>query len=196
MTMGTADTSLKPFIVGIGGTPRVGSTTDRALLIALEAAEEAGARTVFFGGAFLAKFPIYVPENRERTEEQRQLIEAVRSADGLIVASPGYHGGVSGLVKNALDLLEDLREDKRCYLAGRAVGCIITAHGWQTTGTALTALRSIVHALRAWPTPLGAALNTAEGIFDAAGTCTDQKAIEQLTIVGRQVAEFADKQRR
>jgi len=195
MTDGTAHIASQPFIVGIGGTPRVGSTTDRALLIALNAAEEAGARTLFLGGAFLAKLPIYAPENYERTEEQRQLIEAVRAADGLIVASPGYHGGVSGLVKNALDLLEDLRGDKRSYLEGRAVGCIITAHGWQTTGTALTALRSIVHALRAWPTPLGAALNTAEDIFDAAGACTDQKAVMQLMMVGRQVAEFANKQR-
>jgi FMN reductase len=195
MTDGTAHIASQPFIVGIGGTPRLGSTTDRALLIALNAAQETGARTLFFGGAFLAKLPIYAPENYARTEEQHQLIEAVRAADGLIVASPGYHGGVSGLVKNALDLLEDLREDKRSYLDGRAVGCIITAHGWQTTGTALTALRSIVHALRAWPTPLGAALNTAEDIFDAAGTCTDPKAVMQLMIVGRQVAEFANKQR-
>lgn len=183
--------STKPLVVGIGGTTRVGSTTDRALLIALKAAEEAGARTCFFGGAFLAKLPIYAPENRERTEEQCELVEIVRSADGVIVASPGYHGGVSGLVKNALDLLEDLRDAERPYLDGRAVGCIVTASGWQTCGTTLSALRSIVHALRGWPTPLGATLNTAEEIFDAAGACTDEKAAMQLTIVGRQVVEFA-----
>ncbi len=154
-------------MVGIGGSTRAASTTDRALQLALKAAEETGARTSYFGGAFLCKLPAYAPENRERNSEQRQLVEEVRMADGLIVATPGYHGGVSGLVKNAIDLLEDLREDKRCYLDGRAVGCIVTAFGWQTCGSTLMALRAIVHALRGWPTPLGAALNTAEPIFDA-----------------------------
>ena len=72
----------------------------------------------------------------------------------IIVASPAYHGGVSGLVKNALDYVEDLRDAKRPYLDGRAVGCIACAGGWQAAVATLTGLRSISHALRGWPTPL------------------------------------------
>jgi FMN reductase len=189
-------TSVKPLVIGIGGTTRAVSSTDRALRLSLLAAEEAGARTFLFGGAFLSHLPHFAPENGERNEEQRQLVEMVRKADGLIVASPGYHGGVSGLVKNALDLLEDLREDERPYLEGRAVGCVVTAAGWQACVNTLAALRSIVHALRGWPTPLGATLNTAEGIFDSAGACTDARISNQLATVGRQVVEFAQKHRR
>jgi FMN reductase len=180
-----------PLIVGIGGTPRPGSTTDTALRCALEVAQEAGSRTRFYGGAFLATLPIYVPGAREPTSEERDLVEAVREADGLILATPGYHGGVSGLVKNALDLLEELRDDARPYLDERPVGCIVTASGWQGCVTTLTALRSIVHALRGWPTPLGATLNTAAPVFDAAGRCTDERAAAQLAVVGRQVARLA-----
>lgn len=194
-TTRAADTS-KPLIVGIGGTTRTASSTDRALRVALEAAEEAGARTFVFDGAFLSRLPHFAPENSERNEEQRQLVEMVRKADGLIVASPGYHGGVSGLVKNALDLLEDLRDDERCYLDGRAVGCIVNAAGWQACVSTLAALRSIVHALRGWPTPFGATLNTTEKPFDAAGACKDEKVARQLATVGRQVVEFAQKYRR
>src|SRR5580658_8556673 len=186
MTSPISANAEKPLIVGIGGTTRPQSSTERALKLALQAAEATGARTLVFDGTFLSRLPHYFPEHADRSAEQREFVDTVRRAGGLIVASPGYHGGVSGLVKNALDLLEDLRDDERSYLDGRAVGCVVTAHGWQTTGTALTALRSIVHALRAWPTPLGAALNTAEDIFDAAGTCTDPKAVMQLMIVGRQ----------
>jgi FMN reductase len=185
--------SMKPLVVGIGGSTRTDSSGERALCIALKSAEEAGARTTLFNGAFLARMPIYAPESDERNQEQRELVEAVRCADGLILASPGYHGGISGLVKNALDLLEDLRDDPRCYLDGRAVGCIITANGWQTVGSAMSALRSIVHALRGWPTPLGAGLNTAEKTFDASGECIQPAAAMQLATVGRQVAEFANK---
>ena len=181
----------RPFVVGIGGTTRTPSSTDRALRLALKAAEDVGARTFLFDGALLARLPHFAPGNHERSEEQRQFVEMVREADGLIVASPGYHGGVSGLVKNALDLLEDLREDERSYLDGRAVGCIVTAAGWQTCGSTLAALRSIVHALRGWPTPLGATLNTTETIFDPSGACVDPKALTQLATVAHQVVEFA-----
>src|ERR1700722_16419017 len=119
--------SHKPLVVGIGGSSRPDSTSERALCFALKSAENAGARIAMFGGAFLGKMPIYAPDLSERSSEQRQFIETVRQADGIIVATPGYHGGISGMVKNALDLLEDLREDRRPYLEGRAVGCIVTA---------------------------------------------------------------------
>lgn len=181
----------KPLVVGIGGTTRTPSSTDRALRLALRAAEEAGAMVHCFNGPFLVRLPHFAPEHQTRSDEQRELVEMTRRADGLIVASPGYHGGVSGLVKNALDLLEDLRGDERSYLDGRAVGLVVTAAGWQAAVTTLEALRAIVHALRGWPTPLGASLNTIEPIFDAQGNCTDAKAANALSAVGQQVVEFA-----
>ena len=52
-------------------------------------------------------------------------------------------------------------------------------------------MRTIVHALPGWPTPLGATLNTATGIFDAGGAVTDPKAALQLGLVARQVVQFA-----
>jgi FMN reductase len=192
MTSSTsAADSARPLIVGIGGTTRPQSSTDRALKIALQAAEAAGARTLCFDGAFLSRLPHYFPEHADRNADQREFVAAVRRAGGLIVASPGYHGGVSGLVKNALDLLEDLRDDERSYLDGRAVGCVVNAAGWQAAVSTLAALRSIVHALRGWPTPFGATLNTTEKIFDSSGACIDEKTGAQLAMVATQVVEFA-----
>ncbi|MGH8778407.1 NADPH-dependent FMN reductase [Paraburkholderia sp.] len=180
-----------PLVIGIGGTTRAASSTERALGFALRGAQEAGARTRLFGGEFLHSLPHYAPESTQRTAGQLELIEAVREADALIIATPGYHGGVSGLVKNALDMLEELRADERPYLDGRAVGCIVTAYGWQAAGSVLTSLRSIVHALRGWPTPFGAGINTLETRFDSVDTCSDPKVVEQLATVGRQAAEFS-----
>ncbi|SAK81379.1 NADPH-dependent FMN reductase family protein [Caballeronia temeraria] len=180
-----------PRVVGIGGTTRPQSSTERALAFALRGAQETGASVQLFGGAFLHSLPHYAPESRELTDEQHELIEAVRAADAIIIATPGYHGGISGLVKNALDTLEELRLDDRPYLDGRAVGCIVTAYGWQAAGTVLTSLRSIVHALRGWPTPFGATVNTLETRFESADTCSDAKVVEQLRTVGRQASSFA-----
>jgi FMN reductase len=109
----------------------------------------------------------------------------------VIVGTPGYHGSLSGPIKNILDLLEDTAGDDRPYLDGRAFGCVVTAYGWQACGTTLVALRMIAHALRAWPTPFGASLNASTPLFETDGTCIDAKVAEQLTIVARQVVEFA-----
>ncbi len=182
-----------PLIVGIGGTVRTPSSSERVLTAALAAAEAAGARTQMFGGEMLSRLPIYNPNDGVDLPERSALVEAVRQADGIIVATPGYHGSLSGLIKNALDSLEPLRDDARPYLDGRAVGCIVVADGWQACGSALAALRGIVHALRGWPTPLGATLNTASRPFDDAGALREARDIWQVETVAQQVVNFANR---
>jgi FMN reductase len=180
-----------PFIVGIGGTPRAGSSTERALSLALRQAEQAGARTQLFGGEFLERLPHFNPGPAGPSPEQAELAEAVRAADGILLATPGYHGSLSGVVKNALDTLELTRDHDRPYFEGKPVGIIITADGAQAGGTTLMAVRGIIHAMRGWPTPYGAALNAA-GLFDEAGECRDPKNVAQLKTVAEQVMEFAN----
>lgn len=178
----------RPLIVGIGGTPNPNSSTEQALELALRAAAQANARTRLIDGRYLMKLPLYLAEGSPGAGQD--LIGAVRAADGLIIASPGYHGSISGAVKNAIDYLEETAKDARPYLDGLPVGLIVTAFGWQATGSILATMRSIVHALRGWPTPLGATINTSRSIF-CEGVCSDANAAKQLTLVGRQVAEFA-----
>ncbi|GAA3891324.1 NAD(P)H-dependent oxidoreductase [Saccharothrix violaceirubra] len=177
-------------VVGIGGSLRPNSQSERALRIALAGAADAGAKTVEVVGPDLV-LPFYDPAVADRPDNARVLVEALRAADGVVLVSPGYHGTVSGLVKNALDYIEDLRGDDRPYLDGRAVGCVATAMGWQASVTTLTALRSIVHSLRGWPTPLGVAVNSHDVEFDLEGGCSDPVVADRLRTVGRQVAEFA-----
>ena len=80
---------------------------------------------------------------------------------------------MSGLVKNALDYLEELRGDQRPYLDGRAVGLVAVARGWQASVATLGTLRQVVHALRGWPTPLGLAINSSATTFDDNGRTDD-----------------------
>jgi FMN reductase len=149
-------------VVGIGGTLRAGSSSERLTRAVLAACEARGAETRMFDGPHLARLPHFDPAAPDRSEAERELVEAVRTCDALVIASPGYHGGVSGLVKNAIDLLEDLRGDARPYFDGRPVGLIVSAAGWQAGGVTLAALRGIVHAMRGWPTPIGLAVNSIE----------------------------------
>jgi FMN reductase len=183
------DAEARQLVVGIGGSTRATSLTDELLRTALAEAELRGARTMAFGGSFLAQLPIYVAD--EDSPAAAELVTAVANADGVIIATPGYHGGMSGLVKNGMDHLESLHDDDaRPYLSGRAVGTIVTAAGWQACGTTLVSLRSTIHALRGWPTPYGVTVNSADPVFAEGGVLLEPIAAA-LRLVIDQVLEFA-----
>jgi FMN reductase len=189
----SADPADSPLVVGLGGTRRHGSSSERALTASLRAAEAAGARTIHFSAVDL-DLPMYSPELADDDGEKgHQFLEAIRRCDGLLISSPGYHGGMSGLIKNAIDYIEELRDDERVYLDGRAVGLIVSAYGWQATTTTLIGLRAVVHSLRGWPTPLGVTINSSQPVFDG-DEVIDEAVARNLDIVGRQVVEFARRQ--
>lgn len=176
-------------VVGLGGTLRAGSSCEAALRIALDEAGRLGAATACFAGPHLV-LPMYDPGATTRTPDAASLIAALRIADGVIIASPGYHGSISGLVKNALDYAEDMARDARVYLDGLPVGCIAVAYGPQAAAGTLSALRTVAHGLRGWPTGYGAAVTARTGLFTD-GQCADEAITEQLRLVGRQVVEAA-----
>lgn len=166
------------------------SASERALRIAGDASEAAGSRVEYLTGRQLL-LPIYDTESAERTPETLALLDAVRRADGLIIASPGYHGGISGMLKNVLDYFEDLRRDDRPYLEDRAVGLIGVAHGWQTAVGTLHQLRQVIHSLRGWPTPLGVAINDSSGLIRTDASDSDETVVRQLQAMGEQVSVMA-----
>ena len=179
-----------PLIVGLGGTTRPGSTSERALMVALDAAAAAGFETRLFGAGAMPS-ETYDPSRPERSAEAVAMIAALRRADGVLIATPAYHGGISGLVKNAIDFTEDLRDDTRPYLDRRAVGLIVVADGAQALGSTLASLRAIVHSLRGWPTPFAATLNGRDRPFGGDGRDADEAALQACRLVAQQVIEFA-----
>ena len=178
-------------IVGIGGTTRENSSTEKALRLSLAAAEEAGASTTLFSGPDLMQMPHYAPENPDRSDMAQRFVKELRACDGIIIGSPAYHGSISGLVKNALDYTEDMNQDDRVYFAGRAVGVLTTGYGWQGVVATLATLRQITHALRGHLTPFGAGINSLESKFDDTGAMLDEKAAGALAIVGTEVVDLA-----
>jgi FMN reductase len=178
-----------PLIVGIGGTMAANSSSERVMRHVLAQCAESGAETLAFDGTAL-DLPMY-GYGSPRTDKAVALVDALRRADGVVIASPGYHGTVSGLIKNALDYIEDMAKDERPYFEGRAVGLIAVAAGWQATGSTLATLRSIVHALRGWPTPMAITVNSVMPVFGDNGAVTDATLIKQLDIMAQQVVGFA-----
>ncbi|MFE4984001.1 MULTISPECIES: NADPH-dependent FMN reductase [unclassified Streptomyces] len=177
-------------MVGIGGSPRPDSTAERALRVVLAEAERQGAEVTCIGGAELV-MPLYDPREGLRSARALRLVSEIAAADGLVLASPAYHGSISGLVKNALDHVEELRDDARPYFSGRAVAGLAVAQGWQGGVSTLAALRDVTHALRGWPTPLGVVVNTAVAGFGPDGACTDPDVQRRLETMATQVVDFA-----
>jgi FMN reductase len=181
---------LRPLIVGLGGTFRKKSSTERVLDIALAGAEKVGAQVERFVSDRLA-LPLYNPESGSRLSDGEELVSLLEGCDGLIIASPSYHGSISGMLKNAIDYSEEMVGHGVPYLEDKAIGCIGCGAGWQGAVGALNTLRTISHALRGWPTPMGVAVNTSQALFASDGRCLDKQLSDQLELVGRQVVLFA-----
>jgi len=179
-----------PRILAIGGSTTPLSATERALRIAGAECRSSGAEVTYLTGRALM-LPIYDTEASDRDPSAQAVVDAFRAADGIIIASPGYHGSISGMLKNVLDYVEDLRRDERPYLDGRAVGLIAVAHGWQTAVGTLQHLRQVVHSLRGWPTPLGVAINDAAGLIGSGADDSDPHVVEQLQAMADQVTRMA-----
>jgi FMN reductase len=184
----------QPLIVGIGGTTRPNSSSELALKACLALTQSLGAETQMFAADAL-DLPHYGSARAKGDGRVIRLVEALRRCEGVVLSSPAYHGSMSGMLKNALDYVEDLRGDARPYLDGRSVGVIVCAHGAQAIGTTLVSVRSVVHALRGWPTPVGVGINSAAASFDTSGACSDRAVAESLARLAEQVVDFAQMSR-
>lgn len=77
----------------------------------------------------------------------RRLRAEVRAADGIILATPEYHGSFSGVLKNAIDLMgfEEFE--------GKMLGLVGVSGGRMGASDALNTLRNVGRALHAWVLP-------------------------------------------
>ena len=110
-------TSAKPRLLGISGSLRKAST-NTAVLTALGAAVADRATLELFP---LDDLPLY---NQDVDVEPAlpavaAFREAIRAADGVVIASPEYNYGMSGVLKNALDWAS--RPYGKAYLTGKPV---------------------------------------------------------------------------
>ena len=185
-----ADVSARPIrVVGIGGSLAPGSASLAALKAALGGAAHAGAETELFDLRRL-NLPFYLPGTTDIPTAARELAEAVYRAQGLLWASPMYHGTVSGAFKNAVDWLQLLAGREPPFLTDKVVGLISTAGGVQGL-QAVNTMEFIVRALRGWAVPLVMPIPYASQAFDEAGAPRDARVGDQLRALGAEVVRAA-----
>lgn len=182
-------TTTPPRIVLLSGSLNKESVTDRIALWCAERVTEAGAVAEVYTGDRL-DFPLYSP-SRETPHHVDEYLRSIEAADGVVMLSPAYHGTVSGVLKNAVDYVNELLDKPLPLLDGRAMGCVSVSLGEQGAGTTLNTLRTMAHALRAWPTPLGVALPRSRTSLDDDNKPLDPGAVSQLEAMLRQTQMMA-----
>ncbi|MFD7368782.1 NADPH-dependent FMN reductase [Nocardiopsis alba] len=182
-------TTTPPRIVLLSGSLNKESVTDRIALWCAERVTATGAEAEVYTGDRL-DFPLYSP-SRDISPVAHEYLRSMENADGVVLLSPAYHGTVSGVLKNAADYVNELLEKPRPLLDGRAMGCVSVSLGEQGAGTTLSTLRTMAHALRAWPTPLGVALPRSRAALDDDNTPLDPGAVTQLEAMLRQTHMMA-----
>lgn len=173
-------------IAGISGSLRSGSFTNQALAIALEGAKSMGAKTEFVD---LKEYDLELCDGTGNHENPSpdlvRLRHTMRAAQGIIWATPEYHGSFSGVLKNALDLLS-FEE-----FSGKMIGLVGVAGGAVGAINSLNALRTVGRTLGAWVIPHQASIASVYRAFDGKGKLTDPKLQDRVFQVGIQVARFA-----
>jgi NAD(P)H-dependent FMN reductase len=121
----------------------------------------------------------------EDSEGAHRLKARVKAADGIILGTPEYHGSLSGVLKNALDLMGFDEFE------GKMVGLVGVSGGRMGAQDALNTLRNVGRVLHAWVVPEQVAIPEAWKVFDSPDRTADPEIERRLREVGRQVARFA-----
>lgn len=175
-------------IVGIGGSLRPESSSYQALAVAMQRVEALGAVTETIdlrvmqlpfctGGDEYPGYPDVI-----------RLRETVLEADGLILATPEYHGGVSGVLKNALDLMSFDQ------LSGKVTG-LISVLGGPTNSNALNDLRLIMRWVHGWVIPEQIAIGQSWKAFGEDGKLLDEKLSKRFDQFAESLVEHTRKLR-
>jgi NAD(P)H-dependent FMN reductase len=160
-------------IVGINGSLRPGSYSAMALEVAISRVQGLGVETEIIDLRKLSLPFCNGGDDYSDYPDVAKMQQTVKSAAGLILATPEYHGSVSGVMKNALDLMSF--ED----LSGKVAG-LISVLGGQSNSNALNDLRIILRWVHAWVIPEQIGLGQAWKVFNEEGKILDEKLSQRF----------------
>ena len=127
-------------------------------------------------------------EEKDYPPDVFRLREEIKESNGVIFGTPEYHGSISGVLKNMLDLLSHEQ------LEGKIVGLVGIAGGHTGAINSLNTLRTVGRSLHCWVLPQEVSVAESHKIFNSDGSVTDPAIEDRLVNIGRQVVKFASLQ--
>lgn len=153
-------------VIGIAGSLRPKSRTHQALDIVLRELQRKGAEVQLLDVRDLDLPFCNGDASYPRHPDVAKLQSAVSASHAIVFASPEYHGTISGVLKNAIDLLD------QTHFEGKVVGLISILGGAQSSAS-LDTLRSICRQLHAWAIPEQVIIANSDRAFDDQGNLLD-----------------------
>jgi FMN reductase len=158
---------------------REDSHSAQALAIVLKAASEQGAQTRVLDLREV-DLPIYRPQGQTETDGMREANEAVEWADAFILASPDYHGSMSGAIKNFLDYYWS-------EFAGKVFSYLCASH--EKGLTVMDQMRTAVRQCYGWSLPYGVSFHGGED-FTAEGEVKNERLAHRLRMLARDTCVY------
>jgi NAD(P)H-dependent FMN reductase len=167
-------------VLGVGSSMREGSYGTRALKIVLDRMEKLQAETHLLD-LRKVKMPTFNPNSSVQSGKRiREVTEEVNWADVFILATPDYHGSMSGPIKNFLDHYWQ-------EFAGKTFGYICTSH--EKGLTAMDQMRTAVRQCYGWSLPYGISVNGEED-FNETGEIVNSLLAKRLRMLARDLIVY------
>jgi NAD(P)H-dependent FMN reductase len=174
-------------ILGVAGSMRQESYSTLGLKRVLEEARKYGSEShlldlrdrnlpLYDPGAPSSNDPSFNNSNNEL----EKITTALKWADALVLASPDYHGSMSGTLKNFLDYFwEDF--------AGKTFGYIIASH--EKGLTVADQMRTAVRQCYGWSMPYNISIN-GEKDFDSEGNLVNSALVKRIKMLARDLVTY------
>lgn len=175
-------------VVGFAGSLRADSYSQKALKVAADRVAALGVEVEVLDLRSLNlpfcdgsdEYPDYPDVERLR--------QTVLQADSVILVTPEYHGSVSGVLKNTLDLMGFE------HFSDKVTG-LISVLGGQSNSNALNDMRTIMRWIHAWTIPEQVAIGQAWKAFDENGNLVDEKLSQRFDAFAQSLVENTQKLR-
>jgi NAD(P)H-dependent FMN reductase len=176
-------------VLGVAGSLRQDSYSTLGLKIVLEEATKYGSESYLLDLREL-NLPLYDPGGPPTSNEStssnaskntlERTATALKWADALILASPDYHGSMSGTLKNFLDYFWE-------EFAGKTFGYIVASH--EKGLTVADQMRTAIRQCYGWSMPYNISIN-GEKDFDSKGTLVNSTLAKRLKMLARDLVIY------
>lgn len=163
-------------ILGVGSSMRKESHSTAALKIALDHAKNIGAEIHLLD---LREVQLPMLYSKTETNEIQQATNDVEWADAFILATPDYHGSMSGTMKNFLDFFWS-------EFAGKLFGYICASH--EKGLTVMDHMRTSVRQCYGWSMPYGVSVSSED--FDENGNIQNKRLSLRLQMLSRDLFTY------
>jgi NAD(P)H-dependent FMN reductase len=170
-------------ILGVTGSLRQNSNSTKVLSTLLEIAANKFSADVRLLNLRETKLPFYNPSISSDDSlygNIKTISQSVEWADVFVLASPDYHGSMSGTMKNFLDHFWE-------EFAGKTFGYLCTSH--EKGLTVMDQMRTAVRQCYGWSMPYGVSINSGEDL-NSNGEIINAQLSKRLNMLVRDLVVY------